>query len=181
MIRDRHTSCLYLHLETQKSGIDVDGWFPEKLAVSVAIALTDTSLRIFTEKNLAELGTLLRSAKRVVGYNLRDFDLRVLSGHPEVDLGKVKTLDLLADLEKATDSRVSLSSVVEATLGIVPSLNGLDTVKLWKAGHIEKVIEGCSSTALMIKAMHEYGRTHGHVFYTPQDAKRRKRIDVNWK
>lgn len=65
-------------------------------------------------------------------------------------------------------------------MGIVPSLNGLDTVKLWKAGQIEKVIEGCSSTALLIKAVHEYGRTHGHVFYTLEKAKRRKRIEVDW-
>lgn len=173
-------SYLYLNLDTQLRAIDVDGWYPEKMGVSIAVALTSKELRIFTAKNINELIPLLESAKAVIGYNLEGFDFRVLCGCPGVNLEGVRYLDMLADIESSIGVRVSFGAAVIATLGAQRDDDGLDLVKCWKEGKIEKVIEGVTSTALQIRALHEYGMEHGEVFYNPHESNRRVRVAVDW-
>ena len=64
---------IYLNVECRRGVKDVGGWNPEKFGVSVAAALVDARLHLFTEENIAELVPLLKTAKAVVGYNLQGF------------------------------------------------------------------------------------------------------------
>jgi len=171
---------IYLNLETQRTANDAGGWFPEKMGVSVAVVLDGTQTRIFTEKDISALAAVLESAERVIGYNLEGFDLKVLSGYPEIDLGRIRHLDLLQDLQRVAEKRVMLWSAVEATLGLTTESDGIQMVKCWKNGEIEKVIDHCSSVTRGIKALHEYGREHGHVFYSPDEDGERLRLEVKW-
>jgi len=174
------SSSLYFNLETQRTANDAGGWYPEKMGVSVAVVLDGTQTRIFTEKDIGALAALLESADQVIGYNLEGFDLKVLSGYPEINVGKIRRLDLLQGLQKAAEKRVMLWSAVEATLGLTSESDGIQMVTCWKNGEIEKVIDHCTSVTRAIKSLHEYGREHGHVFYSPDEDGERHRLEVDW-
>jgi DEAD/DEAH box helicase domain-containing protein len=172
---------IYLDLETQRTALDVGGWYPDKMGVSVAVVLVANRLRIFTEQDIDQLLPILESAGCVVGWNIKAFDFKVLGGGRGVDLERVRCLDLMEEMEKTTGQRLMLSSVSAATLGIEPNTDGLEMVKLWKAGRVEKVIEGCCNGVLTIKALHEYGLLHSEIFFRPRNGKRRVKIAANWK
>ncbi len=174
-------SVVYLNLETQRTALDIGGWYPDKMGVSVAVALAADRLHIFTEGDIEQLVPMLESAGCVVGWNIKEFDFRVLAGCRGVDLERVRCLDLMEEMERATGTRMMLSAVSAATLGIEPGTAGVEMVKLWKAGKVEKVVEGCCNGVLAIKALHEYGLRHGEVFFRPRNGKRRAKIAVNWK
>lgn len=173
-------SFLYFNLETQRNAIDTEGWHPEKMGVSVAVALTDTGLDIFTDENINELVPLMESAGTVIGYNIELFDFKVLSGYPGISLDGVRRLDLIKELQRDCHVRVNLGAATAATLGVDQKGDGLEMVKLWKAGRIVPIIEHCVSTTLQIKALHEYGCEHGHIFHHREGSTENVQIDVNW-
>ncbi len=177
---DSSASVVYLSLETRRTAFEVGGWYPEKLGVSVAIALTSNRLHIFTEKDIGKLAALLAAAECVIGYNVVDFDFKVLAGCRGANLENVRCLDLMKNIESAAGRRVSLGSLRTATLKTAQVSNGLENVQLWKKRQIAKVIEDCCNTVLAIKALHEYGRDHDELFYSRDNGPRRKRIKVNW-
>ena len=73
-----------------------------------------------------------------------------------------------------------LRSAVEATLGLTTKSDGIQMVKCWKNGEVEKVIDYCLVDTRAIKALHEHGREHGHVFYAPDEGGEQRRLEVNW-
>lgn len=165
---------VYLDVETRRTAEDVGGW--EKLSkrgVSVAVALADNQLRIFRQTNLKQLSDLLNSASLVVGYNIDNFDFKLLEAHRGVNLKAVRSLDLMWEIANVTGYRIGLSNLASATLGRAPLTQGLDLVTFWKAGKIDKVIEGCCNDVLALKAVHDHAREHGKLFYLDRNTKRR--------
>lgn len=173
-------SPVYFNLETQRNAMDTEGWHPERMGVSVAVALTDTRLHIFTDENIHELMPLLESAGTVIGYNIEQFDFKVLSGYPGISLDGVRHVDLMKELQKDCHVRVMLDAATAATLGVDQEGDGLEMVKLWKDGKLLPIVEHCTGTTLLIKALHEYGRQHGHVFHHREGSTEKVQIDVDW-
>jgi DEAD/DEAH box helicase domain-containing protein len=172
---------VYLDLEIQRTAEEAGGWKNlHKLGISVAVALSANQLHIFTANEVKELAAFLKAADCVVGYNIRDFDLKVLGGYRGVKTDGIKYLDLMWEIADITGFRIPLASLRAATLGTTPQTDGLELIKLWKKGKIEKVIEGCCNDVLAIGQLHEYGVAHGELFYFKGDSKQRKKIKVDW-
>ena len=173
---------IYFDLETQRTAAEAGGWDKiHKMCVSVAVALSSNELRVFTETDIKGVVPILESARAVIGYNIVGFDFRVLAGYRGINLSKVKAVDMMVDVSKSCGLRLGIDALTKATLGITKESDGLQMIKLWQQGRIEKVIEGCCNDVLMMKALHEYGCEHGKVFYYPEGSKRRKSIAVDWK
>ena len=170
----------YLDLETKYTATDVGGWVPAKLGLSVAVVVTGCTLRIFKEKEIDKLVHVLQTAKCVVGYNLKNFDFGVLEGYKTDLINQVTCFDMMEDLGRIAGRRIRFSSVERATLGLTRELDGLHMVKAWKTGDLVGLIEGCCNDVLAFKAVHEYGMENGEVLYYPNEAKRRRRIPVQW-
>ena len=66
---------VYLTLETQKRGLDIGGWYPEKMRLSVAVTLADDEIRTFQEADIPELLRALKSADLRRGI-VREFQSR---------------------------------------------------------------------------------------------------------
>ena len=172
---------VYLDVEIQRTAEEAGGWQNlHKLGISVAVALSANQLQIFTEKEVKKLAAVLEAADCVVGYNIRDFDLKVIGGYRGVKTEGIKYLDLMWEIAKVTGFRIPLSNLRAATFGLAPQTDGLELIKLWKKGRIEKVIEGCCNDVLAIRQLHEYGIAHGEVFYFKANSKRRTKIKVDW-
>ena len=163
----------------RRTPMDAGGWSNvAKFGVSIAVTITSDGPQIFTEDEILKLAGVLAHSERIVGYHLRDLHLKVLGGYPGFSIGKARIIDLKDEVELAAGCRVHLQALASATLGINLSRDSLDMVNCWKEGRLLKVIEGCSNGVFAIKALDEYAREHGELFYFPRESQQRERIAV---
>src|SRR3989344_7514696 len=121
---------LVIDLETKKQFFEVGGKInAHLLGISVAGAYdyaTDT-FRCFEEGELGGLEELIASRDAVVGFNVIEFDYRVLQPYlKKVSLANVRTIDLLKEVERGAGFRVGLDNLASATLGEGKSADGLE-------------------------------------------------------
>jgi DEAD/DEAH box helicase domain-containing protein len=122
----------------------------------------------------------LRHADLVVGYNIVGFDYRVLMAYTPLDLTYVcRTLDLCAEIHRATGQFVSLESVAQASLGVGKTADGLDAIRWWKEGRVLEIAEYCCYDVKCAMLVHEHGQREGTVSYR-DNLKQLKTIPVKW-
>ena len=111
---------LYFDLETQKSAEDVGGWDKirdMRMSIGVTFSTARQEYRIYGEKQVDDLLRDLQRADLVVGFNNLRFDYEVLHYYTVLDLRQIPTLDVLVELQKKLQHRLSLDAVASATLG----------------------------------------------------------------
>jgi DEAD/DEAH box helicase domain-containing protein len=75
--------------------------------------------------------------------------------------------------------RLSLQTLAEGTLGVGKSADGLQAVRWFRQGELEKVIEYCRRDVEITRELYEFGREHGHVLYWDRTGQMRK-VHVHW-
>ena len=171
-------------LETQNLFEDVGG-NRNMAALKVSCAVTWSSIRkdfkVFWEKDVQELISELKSADRVVGFNLKGFDYEVLRPYaPNERLQFLPTLDIMDDLYRTLSFRVSLDAVARATLGETKSASGLQAVEWWRSGELEKLAEYCKVDVDVTRRIYDFGCENGFVqYYTRLGSK--QRVKVSWR
>lgn len=162
-LKNRHY--LVVDIETQKIAQDVGGWANiDKLGVSVACAYDSKSGEFvaFREHELDRLARLCRE-RLVVGYNIINFDLKVLSAYG-FDSKKYDVFDIMLDVEQSSGWRyVKLDNIAKATLGSAKSADGLQAVEWYKRGEIDKIIEYCMKDVEITRDVFTYGMKNGHI------------------
>jgi DEAD/DEAH box helicase domain-containing protein len=175
---------VFFDLETQNLFQDVGGRENiEKLRVACAVTWsTQTNdFSVYWEKDVPALIEELKSATKVIGFNLRGFDYLVLQPYvPEMRFASLPTLDMLLDLQKILGFRVSLDSIASASLGATKTADGVQSVAWFRAGELEKVAEYCKADVDITRRVYEFGRDHGHIFYKSKLGSKLK-VDVKWK
>lgn len=171
-------------LETQNL-IDQVGGRNNLAGLKVSCAVTWSSLKndhtVYWEKDVPALIVELKSAGRVVGFNLKGFDYEVLLPYsPQDRLQFLPTLDIMVDLFKVLSFRVSLDSVARATLNETKSADGLQAVTWWQDGKLDLLAEYCKKDVDVTRRIYEFGCEHGFVnYYTRLGSK--QKVAVNWK
>jgi len=171
-------------LETQNLFEDVGGR-SNIGALKVSCAVNWSSIRndfaVYWEKDVPALVTELKSAGRVVGFNIKGFDYEVLRPYaPDERLQFLPTLDIMDDLFRALSFRVSLDSVARATLGDPKSASGVQAVAWWRAGELEKLAEYCKVDVDVTRRIYEFGCANGYVQYFTRLGSKQK-VQVKWK
>jgi DEAD/DEAH box helicase domain-containing protein len=171
-------------LETQNLFEDVGGR-SNIGALRVSCAVTWSSTRqdfaVYWENDIAALIVELKSAGRVVGYNVKGFDYEVLRPYaPNERLQYLPTLDLMEDLFRTLSFRPPLDSVARATLGEAKSASGLQAVAWWRAGEREKLVEYCKVDVDVTRRIYDFGCEFGYVQYFTRLGSKQK-VKVNWK
>ncbi len=160
---------VYFDLETQKSADEVGGWNnirDMRMSIGVTYSTARGDYRIYSEKEVNELIKELMRADLVVGFNNLRFDYEVLHGYTVMDLKQVPTLDMLVDLQKALQHRLSLDSVATASLGVEKTAEGLQAIKWYREGKLLEIAEYCCYDVKITKLVHEYGAANKQLFYT---------------
>lgn len=160
---------VYFDLETQKSADEVGGWDhirDMKMSVGVTYSTARGGYKIYAEKHVDDLITELLRADLVVGFNNLRFDNEVLHGYTVMDLSQAPTLDLLVDLHKTLQHRLSLDSVATASLGVEKTAEGLQAIDWFKQGKMMEIAEYCCFDVKITKLVHEFGVANRQVFYT---------------
>jgi DEAD/DEAH box helicase domain-containing protein len=169
-------------LETQYAADEVGGWHnirDMRLAVAVTYNAGMDVYRDYAEQEVDQLIATLRGADLVVGYNVLRFDYEVLRAYTDDPLSDLPTVDMLQDLYRTLGWRPKLDDVAAATLGECKSADGLQAVRWFRQGQLDKVIAYCRRDVEVTWKTYQFGRHNGYVQY--RDRKWRvHKVPVQW-
>lgn len=170
-------------LETQNLFQDVGGRDPARLRMSCGVTWSSVKndFTVYWEKDVPALIAELKSAGRVVGFNVKGFDYEVLKPYaPAERLIFLPTLDIMDDLFHTLSFRLSLDSIARATLGETKSADGVQAVTWFRSGEMEKLAEYCKMDVEVTRRIYEFGCENGFVQYYTRLGSIQK-VKVNWK
>lgn len=158
---------IVLDLETKKLFHEVDRGRHDKLGVSVCGVFDShqNQLLAFFEQELPNLWPILEAADVIVGFNIRKFDLPVLSAYYPGDLEKLPVFDLLDAVKAGAGFRLRLDDLAKATLGRAKSGSGLQAYHLFKQGRLEELKNYCLDDVAITRDLYFYAQEHGHLKY----------------
>ena len=173
----------YFDLETQKSADEVGGWgniHKMRLAVGVVWDSIDQDYFVYEEKDAKTLVEKLQTADLVIGFNVIGFDYTVLQPYSDFDLQELNTFDMLVDVKKLLNFRLSLNHLAQHTLNAKKSADGLMSLQWYKEGKIDKIVHYCKQDVEITRDLFLYGEEHGYVNYQSRSGNPLQ-LEVNWK
>ena len=183
---------LYFDLETKYSADEVGGWGNiEDMGMSVGVIWdnSDNQFHVYIEHQIQEMVDHFYRATQIVGFNHIGFDYRVVAGVHHSDahqrsqlytkLAGLNNFDMLFELKKLLGHRLKLESIARPTLGTGKSADGLQALKWYKEGKLDKIIEYCKVDVEVTRDVHRFALEHGKLLY---DSKLGiKTVNVEWK
>ena len=173
----------YFDLETKKSADDVGGWdYIHKMGLAIGVLWdsVDQDYFVYEEKDAKNLVKKLRTADLVVGFNVIGFDYTVLQPYSHFDLQEINTFDMLVDIKKLLNFRLSLNHLAQHTLNAKKSADGLISLQWYKEGKIEKIIHYCKQDVEITRDLFLFGEENSYVNYQSRSGNSIQ-LKVNWK
>jgi DEAD/DEAH box helicase domain-containing protein len=168
---------IILDVETKKSFDEVGGYHPEKLEVSFCgVIERDTfptkwgekvkeqRYELF-EKELPHLFKVMEQVDFVVGFNLDGFDMVALAPYYSGNIAKFPTVDLMLRFKEQAGHRISLDAIAQETLGTKKTGDGLDAIKYFRNGDLDKLAMYCMKDVEITRDIFDFGRLNGKVKY----------------
>ncbi len=156
-----------LDIETRNTFQDVGAYNPALLKVSlVGVYFYETeTFESFLEEDLPKLWPRLERSDRIVGYNIKGFDMPCLQSYYTGEIMKLPMYDIMNEIADRIGFRVKLDDVAQATLGVGKSGHGLQAVEFWKNGEIDKLREYCLMDVKITRDVYEHALASGEVKY----------------
>ena len=174
---------VYFDLESQKLFQEVGGRDPSRLllACGVTWSTARNDFTVYWEKDAPALIAELKSADRVIGFNIIGFDYEVLKPYAQNENFRAfRTTDMLQDIYRTLQFRLSLDTIAKATLGAAKTADGVQSVEWFRNGELDKVAEYCKADVDITRRVYEFGRDNGFVHYYSKLGSKLK-VAVNWK
>ena len=174
---------VYFDVESQKLFHEVGGRDASKLllACGVTWSTARNDFAVYWEQDALALVAELKAADRVVGFNIIGFDYEVLRPYAQgINFRTFRSLDMLVDIYRTLNFRLSLDSIARATLGTSKTADGVMSVEWFRRGELDKVAEYCKSDVDITRRVYEFGRDNGFVNYYSKLGSKLK-VAVNWK
>lgn len=137
---------------------------------------TDT-YTCFLEHELPQLWKILERTDLLVGYNSDHFDIPLLNKYYPGDLKKIRGLDLMQEVYAVLGRRLKLDAIAEATLGEKKIGDGMQSLRWWRQGEVEKVKEYCRKDVELTKKIFGYALQNNALKY--RDLGALKEIKLN--
>ena len=168
-----------LDIETKNLFSDVGSNDPTDLDISVVCIHDsfDDSYKSLTEANLKDLWPLLEQSDMLITWNGDHFDIPLLNKYYSGDLNKIKSLDLMKEVQKVLGRRLKLDTAAEATLGRQKTGHGLEAIEWWQNGEVDKVIAYCIDDVKLTKELYDYAMANNFLKY--REANTLKTIKLN--
>lgn len=170
-------------IETKNIFTDVGSNNPVDLDLSV-VCIYDSETDLYSsyiEEELPKLWLILEKADMLIGFNSDHFDIPILNKYYSGDLSKIKSLDLLKEVKNSLGRRIKLDTLAEATLGRNKTGHGLEALKWWRQGQIQKVRDYCIEDVRITKDLYDYALKNGHVKYKDGNDLKEIKLDTsNW-
>ncbi len=181
-LRANVKNIVYFDLETQKSAEEVGGWHKVRdmrMSLGVTYSTARGGYRIYPEQQVDALIEELRRADLVVGFNHIRFDYEVLHGYTVLDMSQIPSLDLLVEIQKILNHRLTLDSLASATFGAEKTADGLQALRWFREGRMLEIGEYCCYDVKLTKMVHEFGRDRRQLFYTNRNGQVLN-VPVSW-
>src|SRR3989344_7193306 len=170
-------------VETQYSFDEVGGrdHFEElKVSVVGVFNYADGKYNAFEEREMDKFESLYRDASLVIGFNINAFDLPVIAPYFHGAFTDIPTLDLMVDIERVLNRRISLDALAQGTLHEGKSGHGLEALQWFRNGEVERVKKYCLVDVRLTKDLYEHGKTHNQVLAKSKDGEHIQAIAVRW-
>lgn len=168
-------------IETKNIFQEVGSSDPAALDVSV-VGVHDSETNEYTgffEKDFATMWPMFERADAIVSFNGDHFDIPILNKYYHGDLARIKSIDLMVEVQKVLGRRIKLDTLAEATLNKKKSGNGLEAVTWWRNGEYEKVMKYCIDDVRVTRLLYEYMRDNKSVKYRELGAIKELKIDTS--
>jgi DEAD/DEAH box helicase domain-containing protein len=168
-------------LETQRSAAEVGGWhMAHRMRVSCGVVYDsrDDTYSVYEESKIEDLIGHLKQLELVVGFNIKRFDYNVLRRYCDDNFDDLDSLDLLERVHRTLGFRLSLDHLATQTLNAQKSGTGLDALKWWKEGRLEKIADYCRKDVQLTRDLYIFARDKGYLIYTNRDGDR-LRVPIN--
>ncbi len=174
---------LIFDIETQNTFDQVGSRDAAALDISLLVVWDSKTqeYKCYLENELEQLWTVLEQADMLIGYNSDHFDIPLLNKYYPGDLTAIKSLDLMKEIQGVLGRRLRLDDVANATLGTSKSGSGLDAIRWWQAGEIDKIRKYCEKDVKITKDLFDYILENGSIKYKDFNKKKELIIDTtNW-
>jgi len=182
---------LYFDLETKYSADEVGGWSNiEDMGMSIGVIwdTLDEKFHVYIEHQIQEMVDHFYKADQIVGFNHVGFDYRVVSGVRHADSNKrsmlytelvgLNNFDILLELKKVLGHRLKLESIARPTLGTGKSADGLQALRWYKEGKLDKIIEYCKVDVEVTRDIHKYAIENHKLHYDSRSGI--KTVNLDW-
>ena len=171
-------------IETANFFTDVNSNDPADLTLAL-ICTHDSetnSFMTYLEPELANLWPVLERTDILVGYNSDHFDIPLLNKYYPGNLTKMKSIDLMAQMQVVTGRRYKLDAVAEGTLGKKKSAGkGGQSVIWWREGKIKEVRDYCLKDVELTRQLFDYALEHKFLKYRELGKTHEVKLDTsNW-
>lgn len=177
------TNIVFLDVETQFLAEEVGGWGNAHLMrVSVAVVYDESvgSFLTYREHEIEKLLEKLTQCDLVIGFNILDFDYKVLSPYARFNLSQsIPTLDLLKDIRQNIGRRISLDHLAAVNIGENKIADGIQAVKWFREGNWKKLVDYCCHDVMITRKLFYKGLKEGGLYYCDKYGKI-KYISLNW-
>ncbi len=156
---------LVFDIETQNfftdPGVGWDNFAALKISVVGVYSYLYDRYFVFEEHEMENLADLFREARRLVGFSMNRYDVPVLNhyfqklGAAAPNLWEKERIDLSEEIEMAAKTRVSLSRLAEANLGVKKDRHGSEAIGLYREGKIEELKAYCLKDVELTKNLYD--------------------------
>ena len=158
-----------LDVETIRTFDEVGGFKPAELGISFVGVIerdripespSDKVKEIrheYFEDDLDMLFYLLERVEFAVGFNIDGFDMPTMIPYYGGDITKIPTVDLMLKFKEVQGHRISLDAVAGETLGTQKIGDGLDAIKYYKNGELDKLAKYCMKDVEITRDIYDYG------------------------
>ncbi len=154
--------------------------FPE-ITLIVAFQLPEMRLNVFRCGERKEvLKFLMFSRDYLVGFNIRRFDLPLLSWYLREDVVNFPNLDLLDVIELSLGHSLPLTSLTKATLGIEKLASGKKAIEWHRLGDWTQLMRYAIHESLLMAGVYLHGLFHGFIRVQVNGTGRIIKIPVDW-
>lgn len=133
----------------------------------------------YLESELPQLWPILERTDVLVGYNSDHFDIPLLNKYYPGDLTRIKSLDLMKEVQGVLGRRLKLDALAEGTLGDKKlGGKGGQSVIWWREGKVDLVREYCIKDVELTRKLFDHALENGALKYKELGKTREIKIDT---
>ena len=169
-------------IETANFFTDVHSNDPADLTLAI-VCIHDSetdSYSSYLENELSNLWSILERSDVLVGYNSDHFDIPLLNKYYPGDLTKIKSVDIMKELQTITGRRYKLDAVAEGTLNKKKTGGkGGQSVIWWREGKIKEVRDYCLKDVELTRKLFDYALEHKSLKFKELGKTHEVKIDTS--
>ena len=120
----------------------------------------------FFDEDVPKFKALMDEAELVIGYNIIGFDFPVLEGYFPVNLPAHRVCDLYKVIHEQHKIHLKLDNLTTATFGAGKIAHGLDAIRFYREGKLDKLKEYCDMDVKLTADLYKFIKENGYCYYT---------------